>query len=175
MIIPFFDGFYIKALDKVFDQGLADLIADFNKKYKRENRIEFLEKEILPDFTYLTDLTKGMKFKQIHTWLSNQKNQSKASRFLELSEGTSKWIKKLSNLQRSQEFFVKEITKYNSYIKASFYQTLLKDDYDYKTPDDVDKVVAALIGSPKKKRKETLEDVNLYLDKETVITESEKR
>lgn len=66
LTIPFFDGFYIKCLDKDFEEDIAAVIEECNVELSKISHVRFVEKELLPDFKYLDLDRKNANFVHVY-------------------------------------------------------------------------------------------------------------
>lgn len=145
-VIPFFDGFLCRSLDKNFHLKLPELVTTFNHSRVLRTHVRFVEKPILPDWKHLTGGDKkGINFIQINSWLRKPQNRSKINQYFEQDSVIAGYLDALFAIDRSSVTLLDEVDKFNTLIKTRFYASLLEQDKDFSTPEDVGKEVDLIL------------------------------
>jgi hypothetical protein len=175
LMIPFFDGFYIRALDEKFMKKLPEYIKVFNMFYKKEHGIVFEEKEIKPDYTYFTKCPQKQKnFSSVTSFLRQTNNTLLVKRFIERLPGVNECLIKLRNLDITTSTYFQDVKQLNNEIKTHFIYTCLTSGNNFDNPDDVKNYIKKilLIKNPSLKEILPIElkynkyDSNLFVESE---------
>jgi hypothetical protein len=151
LTIPFFDGLYITALDKKFHEQLSKKVEDFNEITKKEgSRVEFTEKQIEPNYTYLaTDEKTQKKFMAINNWLLQTTNIKNTRLYIDTIPQIQKCLTEITQIAREDPNIVEKITAKNNEIKTYFYMSLLNTEEEFETNDCVSNYISQCINKVK--------------------------
>jgi hypothetical protein len=151
LMIPFFDGFYIKALDEKFMSELEDHVKAFNSDYKRKHGIVFERKEIEPEYRYLTNCPRKQKnFSYITGFLRKKNRIGLIRRFMERLPEIDKCLSKIRAFDITSDTYFEDVKQANDEIKAHFIQACLTSGEEFDSVKDVRDYVKRIvsIGNP---------------------------
>ena len=66
LVIPFFDGFLLRVLDKEFSARIGNIVQNYNSSIKEKTWVQFVKKPMEPDYFHLGDKEKNQKFKLVN-------------------------------------------------------------------------------------------------------------
>lgn len=165
LTIPFFDGLYICALDQKFHEQLSKKVEKFNEVTKKEgSRVEFAEKQIEPNYTYLaTNEKTQQKFMAINNWLLQTVNTKNTRLYIDTIPQIKECLTEVTQISREDLNIIEKITAKNDEIKTYFYMSLLSAEEEFKTINCVSSYISHCIN---KHRGETRKDrvEKFYLD-----------
>jgi len=138
LMIPFFDGFYIKALDEKFMSELEKHVKAFNREYKKKHGIVFERKEIEPDQRYLTNCPRKQKSFSCITGFLRKKNRiALIRRFMERLPEIGKCLSKIRAFDITTDTYFEDVKQANDEIKAHFIQVCLTSGEEFNSVLDV--------------------------------------
>ena len=138
LMIPFFDGFYITALDEKFMENLPKYVKLFNMSYEKEHGIVFERKEIKPDYTHFTKCSlKQKNFSSVTSFLRQTNYTPLVKRFIERLPEVNKCLVKLRTLDIASTSYFDDVKQINNEIKTHFIHTCLTSGNNFENSEDV--------------------------------------
>lgn len=157
LMIPFFDGFYIKALDEKFMAKLPKYIMLFNSFYEKEHGIVFEQKDIKPDYSHFTSCPRKQKnFSSVAGFLRQNNSIPLVKKFIERLPEVNKCLSKIRSLDIASSTYFEDVKQINNEIKTHFIYSCLTSGKDFEDLDDVKNYIIQILRIKNPRLKEIL-------------------
>jgi len=157
LMIPFFDGFYIKALDERFMSSLNEYVEMFNKDYTKKHYITFERKEIAPVNEYLKNCSKKDKnFLHVTDFLRKKNRIGFIKKYMEKLPEVDKCLSKIEGLDISDVLYSEKVKQINDEIKTHFIHSLLTSGEEFDSVESVKAYVSCVLSKKNSNLKDTV-------------------
>lgn len=154
-MIPFFDGFYIRALDDEFMSKLDFYVDIFNREYKKKHRVVFAKKEIEPEYSYLTSCPdKHKNFSSITGFLRKTNRIGLLRKYMEKLPQVDDCLSKLKGFDISSDTYCEDVKQVNNEIKTHLIHSFLTSGEYFNSVEEVSKHVSQILSIKNPKLKD---------------------